>query len=76
VQVDPEASKVDRGNFLFLNAETGEVQHRIPPSQRLRLKREGFRRLLMEDLAVQVPTCPFLLLLFLHARDGVVTDRW
>ncbi|PUU74557.1 hypothetical protein B9Z19DRAFT_432831 [Tuber borchii] len=53
VQVDPEVGKVDRGNFLFLNAETGEIEHRIPPGRRLRLKRESFRRLLMEDVAVQ-----------------------
>ncbi|PWW75725.1 FAD/NAD(P)-binding domain-containing protein [Tuber magnatum] len=53
VQVDPEVGKVDRGNFLFLNAETGEIQHRMPPNKRLRLKRDNFRKLLMEDLAVQ-----------------------
>ncbi|KAG0125920.1 hypothetical protein HOY82DRAFT_587403 [Tuber indicum] len=53
VQVDPEVGKVDRGNFLFLNAETGEIQHRIPPSMRMRFRRQGFRQLLMEGLAVQ-----------------------
>ncbi|CUS12216.1 unnamed protein product [Tuber aestivum] len=53
LQVDPEMGRVDRGNFLFLNAETGEIQHRIPPNRRLRLKRDNFRKLLMEDLAVQ-----------------------
>lgn len=54
VQVDPEQGKVDKGNFLFLNMKTGEIDYKIPPSKRLRLKRESFRKLLMEDLPVQV----------------------
>lgn len=57
VQVDPEQGKVDNGNFLFLNMKTGEIDSKIPPSKRLRLKRESFRKLLMEDLPVQVGFC-------------------
>lgn len=57
VQVDPEQGKVDKGNFLFLNMKTGEIDYKILPSKRLRLKRESFRKLLMEDLPVQVGCC-------------------
>lgn len=63
VQVDPEQGKVDKGNFLFLNMKTGEIDYKIPPNKRLRLNRESFRRLLVEDLPVQVSSlCVFGLL--------------
>ncbi|KAA1468503.1 FAD/NAD(P)-binding domain-containing protein [Dentipellis sp. KUC8613] len=53
VQVDPEQGRVDKGNFLYLNTLTGETVWKIPPSRRLRLKRESFRRLLMQGIDIQ-----------------------
>jgi len=77
VQVDPEAGKEDRGNFLFLNAETGDIQYRIPPSQRLRLNRESFRMLLMEGLAVQVVLATHIRFYFYMQVMGLwLINRW
>lgn len=54
IQVDPEQGKVDQGNFLFINLQTGVVESKVPPNKRLRIKREGLRKLLSEDIPVQV----------------------
>lgn len=53
IQVDPEQGKVDQGNFLFINLQTGVVESKVPPNKRLRIKREGLRKLLSEDIPVQ-----------------------
>lgn len=45
---------MDRGNFLFINLQTGAVESKVPPNKRLRIKREGLRKLLSEDIPVQV----------------------
>jgi hypothetical protein len=45
---------VDKGNFLFLNAATGEVRYRIPPTKRrLRLHRPKLSKVLSEGIDVQ-----------------------
>ncbi|KAI9643624.1 hypothetical protein NHQ30_008246 [Ciborinia camelliae] len=51
--VDPTLND-DEGNFLFLNARTGEIRYKIPPSKlRRRLDRQKIRNLLATDLAIQ-----------------------
>jgi 2-polyprenyl-6-methoxyphenol hydroxylase-like FAD-dependent oxidoreductase len=51
--VDPTL-KHDAGNFLFLNAETGETLYKIPPSKRrLRLHRQKLRGVLSDGLNIQ-----------------------
>ncbi|KAL2836317.1 hypothetical protein BJY01DRAFT_59267 [Aspergillus pseudoustus] len=50
VQVDPVVAANDKGNFLFLNAATGEVKWRIPPNKRWRVNRERLRGVLAEGL--------------------------
>lgn len=53
IQVDPEIGRKDTGQFLFLNIATAEPVFRIPPSKRLRINREKFRKLLLEGIDVQ-----------------------
>jgi 2-polyprenyl-6-methoxyphenol hydroxylase-like FAD-dependent oxidoreductase len=44
----------DEGNFLFLNAETGEVRYKVPPSkERFRLERSKFRNILSTGIDIQ-----------------------
>jgi len=51
--VDPSL-RADEGNFLFLNAETGEVRYRIPPTkERLRLNRLRLLNLLSTGLDIK-----------------------
>ncbi|CAG8953772.1 hypothetical protein HYFRA_00006663 [Hymenoscyphus fraxineus] len=51
--VDPTL-KLDSGNFLFLNAETGETRYKIPPTkERLRLNRLKLLNLLSKGLDIQ-----------------------
>ncbi|GME84901.1 unnamed protein product [Ambrosiozyma monospora] len=42
----------DTGNFMFINAGTGETVVRIPPTKRLRVRREGIRKTLLKDMNV------------------------
>lgn len=53
IQVDPEQGRKDTGQFLFLNVKTAEPVFQIPPSPRLRINREKFRKLLLEGIEVQ-----------------------
>lgn len=52
--VDPEASKKGQGNFLFFDLRTGEPLWNVPPSERIRVRREALRRLLMEGVKIEV----------------------
>ena len=57
--VDREATRNgENGNFLFFNLRTAEALWQVPPSKRIRMAREKFRRLLMEgiDIKVCIPT--------------------
>lgn len=46
--------RLDEGNFLFLNAETAQVRHKIPPAkERFRLNRPKLLNLLSEGLDIQ-----------------------
>lgn len=46
--------KLDEGNFLFLNAETGEVRYKIPPTkERYRLQRLKLLNLLSTGIDIQ-----------------------
>jgi hypothetical protein len=46
--------KLDEGNFLFLNAETGEIRYKVPPAkERFRLNRLKLLNLLSTGLNVQ-----------------------
>ncbi|GMG55736.1 unnamed protein product [Ambrosiozyma monospora] len=42
----------DTGNFIFINAGTGETVVRIPPTKRLRVRREGIRKTLLKQVDV------------------------
>ncbi|RDW77439.1 hypothetical protein BP6252_05492 [Coleophoma cylindrospora] len=53
IQVDPEVGRNDTGQFLFLNLEDAVPVFQIPPSKRLRINREKFRKLLLEGIDVQ-----------------------
>jgi 2-polyprenyl-6-methoxyphenol hydroxylase-like FAD-dependent oxidoreductase len=53
IQVDPEQGRKDTGQFLFLNLANVEPVYQIPPSPRLRINREKFRKLLLDGLDVQ-----------------------
>ncbi|TVY13508.1 putative FAD-dependent monooxygenase [Lachnellula arida] len=51
--IDPSLQK-DKGNFLFLNAETGDVRYKIPPSkERVRLNRLRLLNHLSTGLDIQ-----------------------
>jgi hypothetical protein len=46
--------RADEGNFLFLNAEAGEVQYKIPPTkERFRLHRLKLLNLLSTDIDIK-----------------------
>ena len=52
--VDPKAVKSgEKGNFLFYDLRKGNALWKVPPSQRLRLRREAFRQLLLDHVDVQ-----------------------
>ncbi|KAI9829291.1 MAG: hypothetical protein M1826_005755 [Phylliscum demangeonii] len=51
--VDPAASRAGDGNFLLLDLRSAQVRYRVPPSRRIRVRREGLRRLLMEGVEVE-----------------------
>lgn len=53
IQVDPEQGRKDTGQFLFLNLANAEPVFQIPPSPRLRINREKFRKLLLKGIDVQ-----------------------
>ncbi|KAH6679648.1 hypothetical protein B0J14DRAFT_581266 [Halenospora varia] len=53
IQVDPAVGRNDTGQFLFLNLATAEPVWQIPPSKRLRVHREKFRKLVLEGINVQ-----------------------
>jgi hypothetical protein len=56
--------------MLCLDASTAQIKYRIPPKQRIRVKRERLRRAMLEDLPVEVsnpqPT------LFFSANFGMI----
>ena len=52
--VDPNAVKSgEKGHFLFYDLRNGLALWKVPPSERLRLRREAFRQLLLEHVDVQ-----------------------
>ncbi|RJE22800.1 FAD binding domain-containing protein [Aspergillus sclerotialis] len=52
--VDPEATRNgENGNFLFFNLRSGEALWQVPPSKRIRMAREKFRRLLMDGIDIK-----------------------
>lgn len=52
-QVRKDFHEHDSGMFKYLNASTGEIILAIPPSQRLRVRREEIRRILLKGIDVQ-----------------------
>lgn len=53
--VDREATRNgENGNFLFFNLRTAEALWQVPPSKRIRMAREKFRRLLMDGIDIKV----------------------
>jgi 2-polyprenyl-6-methoxyphenol hydroxylase-like FAD-dependent oxidoreductase len=51
--VDPDAVKSgEKGNFLFYDLRKGNALWKVPPSERLRLRRNAFRELLLEGIDV------------------------
>ncbi|CAK7901597.1 hypothetical protein CAAN1_11S03620 [[Candida] anglica] len=51
-QVRPDFHKQDTGNFRYINAGTGEFVVSIPPSARLRVRREQIRKILLQGIDV------------------------
>jgi flavin-dependent dehydrogenase len=52
--VDPDAVRSgEKGNFLFYDLRKGNALWKVPPSERLRLRREAFRELLLQNVNVQ-----------------------
>ncbi|KAH0565379.1 hypothetical protein GP486_001228 [Trichoglossum hirsutum] len=52
--VNPEASAAgEDGNFLLLDLRTGDEKWRVPPNRRIRVRREGLRKVLMEEVDVE-----------------------
>ena len=43
----------EKGHFLFYDLRKGNALWKVPPSERLRLRRESFRQLLLEGIDVQ-----------------------
>jgi hypothetical protein len=53
--VDPEAERTgEKGHFLFYDARSGEALWKVPPSERVRLRREGLRKVLLDGIDVKV----------------------
>lgn len=52
--VDPVASKAGDGKFCFFDLKTAEQRWRVPPSRRIRVRRDALRRLLMEGVDIEV----------------------
>lgn len=52
-QVIPNFHQKDNGRFMYINAATGEPVVSIPPSKRLRVRREQIRRMLLKGIDVQ-----------------------
>lgn len=52
-QVLPKFNEKDTGKFIYINAGTGEPVVSIPPSKRLRVRREQIRRILLQGIDVQ-----------------------
>lgn len=51
--VDPEAVRSgEKGNFLVYDLRKGNALWKVPPSERLRLRREAFRQLLLQNIGV------------------------
>lgn len=49
--VDPDAvARGEKGSFVFYDARSGEALFTIPPSERLRLRRESLRSILLPDI--------------------------
>lgn len=60
--VDGEATENgENGNFLFFNLRTAEALWQVPPSKRIRMAREKFRRVLMDGLTINVSSIPLVL---------------
>ncbi len=58
--MDPVAVRAgEMGHFLFYDARSGEALWKVPPSERVRLRREGLRRVLLDGVDVQVRIMPF-----------------
>lgn len=71
VQVDPDMSRHDNGNFVFINLETLESKFRIPPSERRRVNREKLRNTLLQEVSDRVRWSKRLVDIE-EADDGVV----
>ena len=53
-QVNPEAGRNEVRGVPFVNLDTGKVEHMVPKSKRLRLRRDQVRLGLTKDLDIQV----------------------
>ncbi|KAH7325565.1 FAD binding domain protein [Stachybotrys elegans] len=52
--VDGDATRNgENGNFLFFNLVTAEALWQVPPSKRIRMAREKFRRVLMDGIPIK-----------------------
>jgi 2-polyprenyl-6-methoxyphenol hydroxylase-like FAD-dependent oxidoreductase len=52
-QVLPNFHEKDTGKFIYINAATGKPVVSIPPSKRLRVRREQIRRMLLSGIDVE-----------------------
>ena len=52
--VDPVATRLGDGSFMFLDLRTGRKRWCVPPNRRIRVRRESLRRLLMEGVDIKV----------------------
>lgn len=53
-QVNPEVGRDEVRGVPFVNLDTGKVEHMVPKSKRLRLRRDGVRMGLTQGLDIQV----------------------
>lgn len=53
-QVNPAVGRDEARGVPWINGATGQVEQSVPESKRLRLRRDGIRRALMEGLEIQV----------------------
>lgn len=69
--MDSEAVKRgEEGQFLLFNLCTGETMEQVPPSRKVRVKREKLRKLLMEGIDIEVRHSTVLLFFTMKMGTG------
>ena len=64
-QVNPAVGRDEVRGVPWINGATGKVEQSVPKSKRLRLRRDGIRRALMEGLDIKVSQDSLLIYLSL-----------